>query len=343
MNEYIFLFEIEIENKSEKLYRISRNNDLFNDEKIILQLITADSKIAEEEIVIFFMSIYKKTIINNSFYFEGNYIKMISNIFKINNFIKKEDKEDTNNIFFKIYYNQYDNEYIIKYLFNSKEEIIVFYKNNLIYNLINNKILLLDKPYNLNNDDFINEINKYKKNIDIDNFENIFYFYKFQKNNSVKDKINFLFSEWMINNIVPIKFHITELDNWYNFSIKKINLKYNYKYVENNDVNINIEILNIDNKYYEFNYIKKYLAYIIIFKKPDYFLLNCNYCKIGESNKFFNINNTDYKYINIFDSNDEPIKNKENLEKYIFNFKKILLDNRLINYRHNINPLFLEI
>lgn len=338
MNEYIFLFEIRIGN--EKLYRISRNNELFNDEKIILQLITTDSKNAEEEIVIFFMSMYKKIIINNSFYFEGNYIKMISNICKINNFIKKEDK---NNIFFKIYYNQYDNEYIIKYLFDSKEEIIVFYKNNFIYDLINNKILLLDKPYNLNNDVFINEINKYKKNIDIDDFENIFYFYKFQKNNSVKDKINFLFSGWTINNIVPIQLNITKLDNWYNFSIKKINLKYNYKYVENNNVNIDIEILNIYNKYYEFNYLKKYLAYIIIFKKPDYFLLNCNYCKIGESNEFFQINNTEFKYIHIFDSNDEPIKNKENLEKYILNFKRILLENRLINYIHNINPLFLEI
>lgn len=329
-NQYIFLFYKK--NKDNILFRISKSNYLLNNEKIILQIISLNNKITEKKIITFFLSKYKKIIIEDYIYFDGNYLDITDDICKINN--ENKNKEE-----FIITYDEN------KFLIESNKKIIKLYKNNNIFieKLIKNNILFVDKIYNLNNNITIDKINKHKNNINIDNFENIFYFYEYEKYNSTRDKINFLFSEWTINNKIPIENNIIDFNNWYNFTVKKFILKYNY----NNDINnnINIEIINIDNKYYEFNYLKKYLAHIIIYKNSDYFLLNCNYCKIGENNEYLHLNNypTNLKYLYLFNERDEPTKRKDFFEKYLSNFKKIITENNLINYTHNIYPLFLEI
>jgi hypothetical protein len=223
--------------------------------------------------------------------------------------------------------NDYTNKYelILYYIKEGQLEKILIHKNKnmdkYFKNIIKDKIIKINKIYDLYE---LPNLDKYKKiNNDVILSEKTkMYIKKFEKENTLKDKILYLISDLIINNIYCVSNHIDS--NSFYFYDK-----------------IFCDICKINNNYYDVIYLYHYIPYMIEQKNKTFYILNyfgqyigtkilcdvscCGYIGAYYISKLDNIEITS-EYEKIDDKTDD---------------KKILTDLKIIkNYQGNIKFIF---
>jgi len=298
-------------------------------------------------------------------------LKFIQNEF---NEYKQDFSFNGNKKFIKIIYNKDEEQYYVKYI-NWQIKKLIFYIDdnnvdnirddifydippvhyeplvltciyndsyvNYLHNLIHKKIIVLDKIYNLFNDDFKNKINDSKFNINIQHFNIFLEFYNF---NNIFNRYNnkdisnfetydlfdthiqhFLSCDSVLNNTIYFstgeivkKSRIlhSQFTNFNNIYIDKFSfINQNNKYFNiSNDKWIKIYFIN-DKWYDEKSFLKRFIPRVLLFNdKQQYKFL----CKNQTNNEphIFNQN------INLFYKHTKPWRSILHFN----NFKKIIND-----------------
>lgn len=458
-NKYIYLIQ-KLYN-SENIYKVHNFDDFLESNNSVILLKIMYSNLQSDplsdplndplnKINNLFDINYSPKIINNIKYYTGDYINMIKDICNlINNNEANDEYYKGTKKYIKIKIN---NEnvlsnmpiYNIKYLKDNNIKNDDYYINNLFINkLINEKLININDRYDINDNNFVKNINKYKQHIDIENFDIKNYKLSQKHLINTKDKINILFSDTIINNTLIVQSIISKsqqgnndysiLNNedinqmyssiWNNFenryfklltdidssysilshlyeskiaeeileqecrniynseyfstdakatkvtekckcdisnnlhTIYSTDLSMEKDYLHNNDSNDSnyskilsteknkyLNIIKLNNKYYEYNHLRTYLAYIIKFNNDgEYFLLNCNYFPIGfdyYDELYMQNDFTNREYL--FNNDTYPWKSKSNYNKYIKTFKDIINKIKLKINKNKFTPLFLD-
>jgi hypothetical protein len=313
MTQYLFLTET-IPN----FYRFGMVEDfdklynILNNEKLLFYTICLNPE-NFNDIYNFFKTKYALSSVSNEI-FEGNLYSMIEDINNINHIVSNTDDNNTsidfyngNNNYFKILY--IDNVYKV----NCLDGNINLYNMNYLNYLINNKVLELNKIYNVNDDNLIDKICKNIKYIKIENIEALEKYYN-NDNYTTKDRISILFSNYIINKQYPVQI---DLDNrWNNYECRDF-------YTYSSKI---IKLIKINDKLYEIEHLKTMIPYIINFseKSKEYYFLNIFYGTLGENSKYMTEHKILDKKQNVFNPNQEPWKSEKNMLLYINNYKEFL-------------------
>jgi len=324
MSRYIYLGEIG--NKNYKYGFVSDIKDIPNNIKIHLFVLFSNNKNIENELFDLFVNKY---IYENNV-FTGNLLDMITDINEKNKFIINID-EKINNMehehyggtknLFKLCYNDEINNYYIHSLYGNQiinnQEFISILNCNDIYDSNDNNLKLL----------FDNKKIYIKKDLNI-------------KINTTKynNKIFQLFSD-----IVFYNEYIQICDNknnkdWNEFEIKKCK-------TENEKL---IEIIKINDEYYELEYLKNNIPYIIIYNEEtkEYYYLNDKYGLIGddfECHHLYHLKNFNKK-INLYSYsyNQVPWISEINFRDYIYKLTQFIQNIGLTKNIDNKNIVFLK-
>lgn len=207
-----------------------------------------------------------------------------------------------------------DNNYHVKY----------------INGLITDKVIEEDCIYDLNNDDFIGKIKNHMKKIDIYNSKSIMNINKYIKNNQVTTKL-FKLGMYFKNNILLNKNIFCCVDT-FNKNIFIANIwVYNYANISERQLDEEIEIIKLNNKYYEYTFLRDFI--------PDHLYIGQKYFYIENRDKIMVDTDKDlskYKYVYLFDDIDVPLTFK-NIES---NLKHVISKyNNLTRYRFCLNIL----
>ncbi len=251
----------------------------------------------------------------------------------------------------KIYINQHhigDNverdDYIInfKYIYYKELEEYNLYIDNIndypfnyIKKIIDNKIIQNGNIYDLNNNIFQKKINQYKKiynNVIFSNetndkiIKNQQYFDSLEKNT-----IEYLFKiDCLINDIPCCSYY-----NKHSFSF--------YPCFSHNE----FTIYKLNEKYYDYLYLRKYIPYCIEFNKitKNYYVINRDYEYIGynnikclkdiENNINENQNDWGWTRIYLFDDGNKPWINKINFKNYLKKYNEEKINNSLNILKNN--------
>ena len=259
----------------------------------------------------------------------------------------------------KIYINQHhigDNverdDYIIKFkyiYYKELEEYNLYIDNindypfNYIKKIIDKQIIQNGNIYDLNNTIFQKKINQYKKiynNVIFSNETNDKIIKNQQYFNSLeKNTIEYLFEiDCLINDISCCSYY-----NKYSFSF--------YPCFSDN----NFEIYKLDEKYYDYLYLRKYIPYCIEFNKitKNYYVINRDYEYIGYKNikcrtdieNDINENQKDFGWTRIFlfDDGNKPWINKINFKNYLKKYNEEKINNSLNMLNNNINVVLFKL
>jgi len=215
------------------------------------------------------------------------------------------------------------------------------------YHLINEKIVYLDKTYDINSSNFITKINKTKFYIKIENY------YDFQINLSniklyckITEKIRRLFH---CNTIINTCYYSTMVKENETYDI--FNEFKNLKNYDNFRIDVGIQsyhyiiLYKINSKYYDYKtFLRKYIPYIIRWDiNNNYYIVNRDYEYIG----LYNIS-IDYKIINqayLFNDGNIPWDNKKFHIIFHNEYNKIINQNSLKDClnMHNLTTKFLKL
>jgi hypothetical protein len=259
--------------------------------------------------------------------------------------LNKYIKIDLINNEYKIYYinphlmrdlrNYYENECEITF----EEYIILCHSINknvadkLQYfkNLISKKIILVDKIYNINSNNFIDKIIRTKFNLRIENYEGLKTYLlndKFYSN--IEEKLRQLL---YCNMIINKELYCTMVKEDENYDIyKEYNKVKDYDSLRI-DIGINdyiiITLYKINSKFYDYNtYIRKYIPYLIRWdKNNDYYIINRDYEYIGLNTKYIKYEKKGECYL-FYDGN-KPWDGKEYFMRMCNEYTKAIKDNFL--------------
>jgi hypothetical protein len=331
MVNYICLKEIKYNNNKLYNFDIIEKIEIPINDNVLLYSICLNPIKVKNDITNIFEKKYKFIKNNDEILFEGNFYSMINDINNINKVLSDID-EDINNSehqyyggnknLFKVVYE--NNNYIVKCI---EGDILI--KNNVhIEKIINNKVIELNKIYDFNNKKLVDNIYNFATNIDIENIDIL-------KNNilyNINKDYNFknIFSNYIINNyIIP---YSNNNEIWNNIEIKVFNINNEKK----------IEIIKVNNKYYELNNFKNYVGYIIVYNIIDktYFMIDNNYNSIGEDheNIYTEFNN---ERENLYKYDEQPWTSEDNFLKYINKLNNIINNNNLLKCTNIYKPLFI--
>jgi hypothetical protein len=228
---------------------------------------------------------------------------------------------------------------VVKY-----EDIVNFHEMNesvadrmrYFYMLIEKKILMVDKMYDVNSTTFMKKIIKTKINICIENYEefkNVHVIAKkwYDNDECFVNKIRKIFNcNMVINNDTYATVYdpqdkedmfkkFNKLKNFDSFSIDVGTHKYDFIY----------GIRKINSKFYDSEtFLRKYTPYLIRSNKDDdYYILNRDYEYIGLNCKIINEEEKNSHYL--FKDGERPWEDKNDYVKYCNKYKKTLLSNSL--------------
>jgi len=219
-----------------------------------------------------------------------------------------------------------ENNYINHYEINK----YVADKLQYFINLINKKIIYIDKIYDINSTDFISKINKTKFYINIENYD---YFQIHLTNNKIycntSEKIRQLFHcNTIINNCLYST--MVKEDETYDIFKNFKNLKdYDNFRIDVGIYDYNIIILSkINSKYYDYKFLRKYIPYLIRWDiNNNYYIINRDYEYIGLNSKYIDYMKGSQAYL--FNDGNPPWYNKNDYIRFCNKYKKIIEDNSL--------------
>ena len=235
------------------------------------------------------------------------------------------------------YYYENENEYVFDDYIIISEVISPFVADDLQYfhKLISKKIVLLDKIYDINSNEFNNKITKTKFNIKIENFE------QFKQNiaSSLEKKCERVYCKilqkirqvFYCNMIINDELYCTLGKNEETDDINKM-----FKKLKDFDTfaidaglvsYLKIWIIKIKSKYYDKeNYLMKYMPYLIRWTtNNDYYILNRNYEYIGLNTKSKYYDKENY----LFNYSSYPLTKKSAFIRMCNKYKEIIKNNSL--------------
>jgi len=184
----------------------------------------------------------------------------------------------------KIETNNYNNEYDITVIYidedennNINEQKIYYYDymEEYIKKILENNIIENNNIYDFNNKKFLKKLDKYKTKLNIilsDEIKTQLINNNDKDNNSKYDKIKYNLMNNTIITIINNKFYCDSYPIGDDNQVK-INIYYN-PYVS-------VSGFKLFNTYYEYNYLREYIPYIIEININRYYLINRNYVYIG--------------------------------------------------------------
>jgi hypothetical protein len=208
----------------------------------------------------------------------------------------------------KYYVNENDNA------FNNYVILCHIINNAQFENLINKKIIYLNKVYDINSNKFINMILNNKLNFTLENYENFkLSLPKLHVNNNIHDKIHQLF---YYNIVINDDLYVTsckskELTDFECLKIKQ-SLQIEDYYI----------LYKLNTKFFDYNtYLRKYMPFIIRWNNvKNFYILNCDYEYIGINAKY-----TEYKgQVYLYNDNYPPLNNKDNFMKMCKEYYNII-------------------
>lgn len=186
---------------------------------------------------------------------------------------------------------------------------------------------------------FVNQILKTKLKINIENYHNfktineIYPYIPYQSNN----KIELFRCNMIINNEIYVSIdekiftNIKKLKNFEDFYIHRccvIN--------KNKMKNTTITLYKINNKYYDYDFLRKYTPYCIRWDiNKDYYIVNRDYEYINLNCKSIEYEQEGSSYV--FNDGNKPWDDKHNFIRFCNEYKRIINDNSLnecINTNH---------
>jgi hypothetical protein len=200
-------------------------------------------------------------------------------------------------------------------------------------NLISKKVIILDKPYDMNSTNFIDKINKTKFNITIENYD------EFKRHHLTDIKSFYCAIEAKIiqlfycNMFINSDLHSTMVKEDDNYDIykkfKRLNDFDSFRIdIGTHDYNI-ITLYKINSKWYDYNtYLRKYTPYLIRWDvENNYYILNRDYEYIGLNKKYIEYEEKGQTYL--FNDGTKPWDEKQYLIKMCNKYKKIIKENSL--------------
>lgn len=200
----------------------------------------------------------------------------------------------------------------------------VFDKLQYFNNLIKKKVISIDNIYDIYSLDFINKIIKTKITLNIQNFTEFYekYISNLKIYSNIEEKIRQIFyCNMLINN--ELYAVMENKDNKTNL-IKEFN---NLKDFDNFTIDIGtndyiiIQLYKINNNYYEYNYLRKYIPYLIRWDiNNNYYIVNRDYDYIGINNNTIEYQKKESVIYLMMIINHGTLK--KNILKCIMNIKK---------------------
>lgn len=220
----------------------------------------------------------------------------------------------------------YDGE-LIQIIINYHYEILKKYYNNIIKNnIIENNCI-----YDINDNNFIKQLDKYKRKINIntsDEIEQLLILYDTINFDSYSKIKQYLLTNTILNNkIYCDSIELTNLDIYINFIIPE------------NIIDKTIKAIKILDKYYDYKYLRKYIPYCIELNidTNDFYIMNRDYEYI-ELNTKDNSLLYDKKYnlqrIYLFNDGCSPYNDNnknENLKKILIKYNEFNLNYKCLN------------
>lgn len=224
-------------------------------------------------------------------------------------------------------YERFDNYIINQYTIDE-----IDYADGLHYfqYLINKKLVCVDKIYDINSTDFINEINKTKFYINIENYDD---FQIHLTNIKIYDDISEKFRQlFHCNTIVNTSLYSAMVkDETYDIFKKFKNLKdyTNFRIDVGDRLNyIPITLYKINSKYYDETFLRKYTPYLIRWDiNNNYYIINRDYEYIGLNSKSIDYTKKGHAYL--FNDGNKPFNDGNNYIRFCNEYIKIIKENSL--------------
>lgn len=237
----------------------------------------------------------------------------------------------------KLYINYIENKYSIGNLlianFNVNDSHNDYYKK-----LIKNKIIENKKIYDFNNIKFLNNIKKYKKNINVyvsSEINNLSEFFTNKMKTKINKLITYLRHDMMINNNIFFNsFHYNMKQKSY---ITCAILDYpgpGSKIKDSIDYELNFDIVKINKIYYHYNFLRSTIPYNLYIGKNNFYVVNRNKENISQR-----IDDDYYETIRLFSDglpwgSDEK-QNNDNLKKIIDKYNRYTIGKKCIKMTEN--------
>lgn len=207
--------------------------------------------------------------------------------------------------------------------------------------LLKSNILIIDKIYDLDSEEFINKINKTKIKINFDEYDDYinlrdFHYYNLEDGDAFEKKIKDVF---YCNLIINDELYCTSVKEYEKHNSMKniLKLMKDNNSFDNFSVDIGIQdyiivtIYKINTKFYDYkSCLRKYIPYLIRWDSNyNYYLLNRDYEYIGTSLKHIEHEITNQIYL--FNDGNKPWESKEDYINMCIKYHKIIKENGLLN------------
>lgn len=214
------------------------------------------------------------------------------------------------------------------------------YRDGCFQDLLDNKIVELNKVYNYKSQEFLKKINKTKININIEFYDEFVNFYNIEnkKYSEFGDEIiTLLLTGVFLNNKIYVDtciYNERKTKKWKNFVEDRFYFDFSNVNISFNNVvcgmshDKGIGLLKIKNKYYDiYSFIRRYLPYIINWDKDfNYYTINRDYKNIGP-NCELDTGGGGSEYL--FRGSIEPWFGKNNFITMCSNYHQIIKTNAL--------------
>ena len=201
--------------------------------------------------------------------------------------------------------------------------------------IIKNNIIEDNCIYDLNDNNFIKKLNKHKEKINInycDQIELLLLQFKNIKFNSYSKVTHFLANNTILNEIIYCD--IINLNNK-----SKLDIIVNFK-ITGDTIEERLGAIKIANKYYDYEYLRKYIPYCIELNKDtnEFYFINRDYVYIGldTKDKPFHNEKNNYERLYLFNDGSSPFfynnkKRNHNLKNIIIKYTEFNLNYKCLN------------